>query len=76
MKLTKNQLILLSSAGYGVLFSLAISGAARIIGGLAGSPLEPATANSIFGMSCLLLVPVTTYFRFAKIFFPETSSQS
>jgi hypothetical protein len=76
MRLTMNQSILLSSAGYGVLASLALNGAARIIGGLVGSPLSTDNAGLLFLASCAVLVPITTYFRVAQRFFPPATSQS
>lgn len=76
MRFTKNQAILLSSAGYGVLISLALSGAARITGGLVGSPLSSDTAGLVFLAGCLVLVPITTYFRIAQMFFPPAASQN
>ena len=71
MRLSLNHTILLSSAGYGVLFSLALSGAARIVSGLMGSPLSADNGNLVFLIGCLVLVPITTYFRFAQMFFPQ-----
>lgn len=76
MRLSINQSVLLSSAGYGVLMSLALSGAARIIGGLIGSPLSSDNANLVFLVGCLVLVPITTYFRVAQMFFPQATSQN
>jgi len=68
MQISKSWLVLLSSAGYGVIFSMAIVGGVRIAAALTGSPLPDATAHSIFGISALVLVPVLTYFRFASLF--------
>ncbi len=76
MRITQNQLILLSSAGYGVLASLALNGAARIIAGLVGSPLSSDHAGLVFLASCSVLVPITTYFRVAQMFFPPAASQN
>ena len=73
MFLNRNQTILLSSAGYGVLFSLALSGALRIGSGLVGMPVSADTSNLAFLVSCLVLTPITTYFRFASQFFPAES---
>jgi hypothetical protein len=73
--LSRNQSILLSSAGYGVLISLALSGGLRIVSGLAGMPVEADTANLAFLASCLVLVPITTYFRVAATFFPPEASR-
>lgn len=69
MQLNPQWIIPLSSAGYGVIFSLALCGAASIISGLAGAPISAETRNALFGIGCLVLVPVTTYFRFASLFF-------
>lgn len=76
MRFTISQSVLLSSAGYGVLMSLALSGAARIVGGLIGSPLSSDTGNLVFLVGCLVLVPITTYFRVAQMFFPQAASQN
>jgi hypothetical protein len=76
MRFTLNQSVLLSSAGYGVLMSLALSGAARIIGGLIASPLSSDNAGLVFLAGCLVLVPITTYFRVAQMFFPKAASQN
>lgn len=76
MRLSPNHLILLSSAGYGVIFSLALSGLVRIGSGLAGAPVSPEVANNVFGIGCLILVPITTYFRFASRFYPAAPSQN
>jgi hypothetical protein len=77
MQISNSWLVLLSSAGYGVIFSMALVGGARIAGALSGSPLSDATAHSIFGIGALILVPVLTYFRFARLFFrasPQVNS--
>jgi hypothetical protein len=63
-----NWVVLLSSAGYGLIFSMALVGGARIAGALTGTPLSDTTANSLFGLGALVLVPVLTYFRFASLF--------
>lgn len=76
MRFTLNQSVLLASAGYGVLMSLALSGAARIGGGLIGSPLSADDAGLVFLVGCLVLVPITTYFRIAQMFFPPAASQN
>jgi hypothetical protein len=68
MLLSKPWFVLLSSAGYGVIFSMALVGGARIAGALSGTPLSDATAHSIFGIGALILVPVLTYYRFARLF--------
>lgn len=68
MPISKSWLVLLSSAGYGVIFSMALVGGARIVGALCGTSLSDTTAHSIFGISALVLVPVLTYFRFASLF--------
>lgn len=75
MKISLQHLIWLSSAGYGVMFSLALSGAARIAAGLAGYPLTPEDAGLVFLAGCVVLVPITTYFRFAKVFFPPATTE-
>lgn len=61
-------LIPLSSAGYGVIFSLAVVGAIRITGALTGTPVSNDFTNTAFGLCALLLVPTLTYFRFASLF--------
>jgi hypothetical protein len=68
MQISKSWLVLLSSAGYGVIFSMALVGGARIAGALSGTPLSDTTANTLFGIGALVLVPVLTYFRFASLF--------
>jgi len=68
MQVSKSWLVLLSSAGYGVIFSMALVGGVRIVGALSGSPLSDTTAHTIFGIGALVLVPVLTYFRFARLF--------
>jgi hypothetical protein len=68
MQISKSWLVLLSSAGYGVIFSMALVGGVRIAGALSGTPLSDTTANTIFGIGALVLVPVLTYFRFASLF--------
>jgi len=73
MQISKSWLVLLSSAGYGVIFSMALVGGVRIVGALNGTPLSDATAHTIFGISALVLVPVLTYFRFASLFVWPTS---
>lgn len=74
MQISKSWLVLLSSAGYGVIFSMVLVGCARIAGALCGTPLSDATAHSIFGIGALVLVPVLTYFRFARLFVWPSSS--
>ena len=68
MQLSSKWIVPLSSAGYGVLLSLAICGVAHLASMLARSPISDQTANSLFGISCLVLVPITTYFRVASLF--------
>ena len=68
MQISDSRIVYLSSAGYGLLFSIALVGAARIASGLTGTPLSDATANTILGFSTLILVPALTYFRFAGLF--------
>ena len=73
MQISKSWLVLLSSAGYGVIFSMALVGGVRIVGALSGTPLSDSTAHSIFGIGALILVPVLTYFRFASLFVGPSS---
>lgn len=68
MQIPRSWVVAVSSAGYGLILSMCLVGAVRIIGGLTGSPPSDATANSIFGVSALLLVPTFTYFRVASVF--------
>ena len=74
MQIPTSWVVALSSAGHGLLFSIALVGAVRIAGSLTGTPLSDATANSILGVSALVLVPTLTYFRFASLFVRAPSS--
>ena len=76
MQLNPQWIVPLSSAGYGVIFSLALCGAANIASALAGAPISPETRNALFGVGCLVLVPITTYFQFASLFFRPTATEN
>ena len=68
MQIPTSWVVVLSSAGYGLIFSMALVGGVRIAGALSGTPLSDTTAHTIFGIAALVLVPVLTYFRFARLF--------
>jgi hypothetical protein len=68
MQIPTSWVVVLSSAGYGLIFSMALVGGVRIAGAITGAPLSDATAHTIFGIGALVLVPVLTYFRFARLF--------
>ena len=73
MQIPTSWVVVLSSAGYGLIFSLALVGGVRIAGALWGSPLSDTTAHTLFGIGALVLVPVLTYFRFASLFVRSSS---
>ena len=73
MQIPTSWVVVLSSAGYGLIFSLALVGGVRIAGALWGSPLSDTTARALFGIGALVLVPVLTYFRFASLFIRSSS---
>jgi hypothetical protein len=68
MQIPRSWVVAVSSAGYGLILSICLVGAVRIVGEFMGTSVSSATANSIFGISALILVPTMAYFRFASIF--------
>ena len=62
---------IVSSIGHAVLFSLALVGGVRIVGGLLGQPISSPMAGNIFAISCLLTAPFAAYFNIAQIFVGE-----
>jgi hypothetical protein len=71
-----NWLAMVSSVGHGVLLALATAGVARIGAGLLGTPLSPEGARCVFGISCLVLCPLTGYFNVARLMLPEMAAKT
>lgn len=70
-----NYLVVICSMGHAILFSLALSGAVRIISGLLGMPISNDTANSIFGITALVTMPPAGYFKIARFVIPPVKQQ-
>ncbi len=64
------RMLIVTSIGHAVLLSLALSGAAKIISGLLGTPISPDTGNTVFLVSVLITAPPFAYFKIARLMLP------
>lgn len=71
-----NRMLILSSAGYGVIFSIVLTKIVRIISGLSGQPISAEVEANIFLISVLTTAPLAGYFKIARIFVAGVSEKS
>jgi len=71
-----NYMVVIASIGHAILFSLAVSGGARIVSWLLGTPISNEMANSIFGFTALLTMPPAGYFKIARFVMPAPNEQA
>lgn len=70
-----NYMVVIASIGHAILFSLAVSGGARIVSWFLGAPISNDTANTIFGITALITMPPAGYFKIARFVMPAPKEQ-